>query len=68
MLHQKEKLILRSLLENKDCYITSKKLADQLSCSDRTIRTYLKKLMDWKPTETGWKITAKQGYGYRLEL
>lgn len=68
MLHQKEKLILQSLLENKDHYITSKELASQLSCSDRTIRTYLKSLMDWKPDETGWKITAKQGYGYRLEL
>lgn len=62
------KLILQSLLENKDHYITSKELASQLSCSDRTIRTYLKSLMDWKPDETGWKITAKQGYGYRLEL
>lgn len=68
MLHQKEKLIFQSLLENKDHYITSKELASQLSCSDRTIRTYLKSLMDWKPDETGWKITAKQGYGYRLEL
>lgn len=68
MLHQKEKLILQSLLENKDHYITSKELASQLSCSDRTIRTYLKSLMDWKLDETGWKITAKQGYGYRLEL
>lgn len=68
MLHQKEKLILQSLLENKDHYITSKELASQLSCSDRTIRTYLKSLIDWKPDETGWKITAKQGYGYRLEL
>jgi len=68
LLHQKEKLILQSLLENKDHYITSKELASQLSCSDRTIRTYLKSLMDWKPDETGWKITAKQGYGYRLEL
>lgn len=68
MLHQKEKLILQSLLENKNHYMTSKELASQLSCSDRTIRTYLKSLMDWKPHEIGWKIIAKQGYGYKLEL
>ena len=68
MLHQKEKLILQSLLENKNHYMTSKELASQLSCSDRTIRTYLKSLMDWNPHETGWKIIAKQGYGYKLEL
>ena len=68
MLHQKEKLILQSLLENKNHYMTSKELASQLSCSDRTIRTYLKSLMDWNPHEIGWKIIAKQGYGYKLEL
>lgn len=57
------KIDSQSLLENKNHYMTSKELASQLSCSDRTIRTYLKSLMDWNPHETGWKIIAKTSYG-----
>ncbi|MBP2620187.1 BglG family transcription antiterminator [Streptococcus panodentis] len=68
MLHQKEKQILQYLLDNPDQFITSMELAAHLSCSDRTIRNYLKNLMEADPEQTGWAITAKQGYGYQLTI
>ena len=66
MLQGKEKMIFHYLMEHKNQYHTSKEMADSLSCSDRTVRTYLKQLMDLSLEETGWFIEAKQGQGYRL--
>lgn len=68
MLHQKEKHILQYLMDNRDQFITSKELAAHLSCSDRTVRSYLKNLMAMTSEQTGWTITAKQGYGYQLKI
>lgn len=70
MLSQKERQILHYLIEKRDSYITSKELADALSCSDRTVRTYLKQLIHYLETlsDTGASIRSKQGYGYRLEV
>ena len=68
MLHQKEKHILQYLMDNRDQFVTSKELAAHLSCSDRTVRSYLKNLMAMASEQTGWVITAKQGYGYQLKI
>ncbi|QLB52624.1 PRD domain-containing protein [Streptococcus sanguinis] len=68
MLHQKEKHILQYLMDNRDQFIASKELAAHLSCSDRTVRSYLKNLMAMTSEQTGWTITAKQGYGYQLKI
>lgn len=66
MLHQKEKMILQYLMDNADQYITSMELATHLTCSDRTVRNYLKSLVGMPTSQTGWKIIAKQGHGYRF--
>ncbi|HEM3491741.1 TPA: BglG family transcription antiterminator [Streptococcus suis] len=70
MLSQKERQILHYLIEKRDSYTTSKELADYLSCSDRTVRTYLKQLIHYLETlsDSGASICSKQGYGYRLEI
>ncbi|GGE25763.1 BglG family transcription antiterminator [Streptococcus himalayensis] len=68
MLHQKEKHILQYLIDHKGEFVTSKALAEALSCSDRTVRTYLKSLMELDERETGFCLEAKQGYGYRLTI
>ena len=44
MLNQKEKMILNYLSQDSSRYVTSKEVADHLSCTDRTVRTYLKNL------------------------
>ena len=42
MLNIKEKDILQFLIKNKERFVTSKELAEYLSCSDRTVRNALK--------------------------
>ena len=54
MLHQKEKHILQYLMDNRDQFITSKELAAHLSCSDRTVRSYLKNLMAMASEQTNF--------------
>ena len=46
MLNKKEKQIIQYLIKDKDKFVTSKELAAQLGCSDRTIRTYYKTLIE----------------------
>ena len=67
-MHQKEKIILQYLMDNADQYITSMELATHLTCSDRTVRNYLKSLIGMPTSQTGWKIIAKQGHGYRFVI
>lgn len=68
MLRQKEKLILQYLYLNRENFVTSKALAEYLSCSDRTVRTYIKSLISFIENKDGLTIISKQGYGYQLEL
>ncbi|CAM2872334.1 transcriptional antiterminator bglG [Streptococcus acidominimus] len=69
MLNTKEKMILQYLYQHRGDYSTSKVLADYLSYSDRTVRTYIKKLSsDLSVAETGFTIVSKQGFGYQLEI
>ena len=66
-MRQKEKDTFLQLLTYKGEFVTSQDLASELSLSDRTIRNYLR---DLKTVESnnGFKITAKPGYGYRLDI
>ncbi|VTS12923.1 BglG family transcription antiterminator [Streptococcus pseudoporcinus] len=68
MLGQKEKLILQYLYQNRGTFVTSKTLAEQLACSDRTVRTYIKLLIAFTEQEKGLHIVSKQGHGYQLDL
>ncbi|MBO0477183.1 BglG family transcription antiterminator [Vagococcus sp. DIV0080] len=66
-MNQKEYSIMKSLLENQGTYITSQSLATELSLSDRTIRTYIKKMNDIL-SHQGAIIHSKTGYGYQLDI
>ena len=69
MLNQKEKMILNYLSQDSSRYVTSKELADHLSCTDRTVRTYLKNLsQELTKLGEGVVIESKQGFGYRLAI
>lgn len=71
MLSKKERQLLQYLENHRDSYTTSKQLADYLSCSDRTVRTYLKQINEVieSPTYSNVLIIhSKQGYGYQLEI
>lgn len=63
----KEKELLALLLQNRDQYLTSQKMAWNLDLSERTVRTYIKRLIPLVE-ENGGKIEAKQGNGFRLTL
>lgn len=66
MLGPKEKLLAQFLFQNRNQFVTSKVLADQLGCSDRTVRNYLKNLTDELAKVDGLELQSKQGYGYQL--
>jgi lichenan operon transcriptional antiterminator len=69
MLNQKEKMILNYLSQDSSRYVTSKELADHLSCTDRTVRTYLKNVsQELTKLGEGVVIESKQGFGYRLSI
>lgn len=61
----KEKNILQFLIKHKERFVTSKELAEHLTCSDRTVRNTLK-LIDQTMNVQGVKLISKQGQGYQL--
>ena len=46
IMKQKEKLLLRYLIDHKKEYVTSQRLASELLLSDRTIRNYLQRIKE----------------------
>ncbi len=65
MLNIKEKDILQFLIKNKERFVTSKELAEYLSCSDRTVRNALK-LIEKTMIIQGAQLISKQGQGYQI--
>lgn len=65
MLNIKEKDILQFLIKNKERFVTSKELAEYLSCSDRTVRNALK-LVEKTMIIQGVQLISKQGQGYQI--
>ena len=59
MLNKKEKQIIQYLIKDKDKFVTSKELAAQLGCSDRTIRTYYKTLIEKLDFYSGIDLISK---------
>lgn len=68
MLNKKEKQIIQYLMKDRDKFVTSKELAAHLNCSDRTIRTYYKTLVEKLDDYSGIDLISKQGYGYKLDV
>lgn len=65
VLNIKEKDILQFLIKNKERFVTSKELAEYLSCSDRTVRNVLK-LIEKTMIIQGVRLISKQGQGYQI--
>lgn len=65
VLNIKEKDILQFLIKNKERFVTSKELAEYLSCSDRTVRNALK-LIEKTMIIQGAQLISKQGQGYQI--
>lgn len=63
--NSKEKSILQFLIKHKERFVTSKELAEHISCSDRTVRNTLK-LIDQTMNIQGVKLISKQGQGFQL--
>lgn len=68
MLNKKEKQIIQYLMKDRDKFVTSKELAAHLNCSDRTIRTYYKTLVEKLDDYSGIDLISKQGYSYKLDV
>jgi lichenan operon transcriptional antiterminator len=67
LLNKNERLILEYLFKNKGKYCTSKNIAKDLGYSDRTIRQYIKGLINTMG-DFGAYVLAKQGFGYILVI
>jgi len=65
VLNIKEKDILQFLIKNKERFVTSKELAEYLSCSDRTVRNALKSIEKTMIIQ-GAQLISKQGQGYQM--
>ena len=68
MLNKRERQIVQYLVENKERFTTSKELGECLDCSDRTVRTYCKSIIEKLADYQGIRLISKQGYGYRLAV
>lgn len=68
MLSSKEKKLVQHLLKHKEDFTTSKTLAQLLSCSDRTIRTYIRTIEEELSSYPGTAIICRQGKGYQLRV
>ena len=63
----KEKELLSQLYQNQNRYLTARELAEVLHISERTVRTYIRR-MESEVSQNGGEILARQGNGYRLVL
>ncbi|MCR8967776.1 BglG family transcription antiterminator [Streptococcus zalophi] len=67
MLSKKEIALMSVLLKQKNSYVSSKALAEEIKASDRTARKYLKQLAQ-AVKDQGATIHSKQGQGYLLTI
>lgn len=67
MLSKKEIALMSVLLKQKNSYVSSKVLAEEIRVSDRTTRKYLKQLSQVVKNQ-GATIQSKQGQGYLLSI
>ncbi|WP_162011746.1 BglG family transcription antiterminator [Streptococcus sp. S784/96/1] len=68
MLTKKEARIIQLLSQHRDSFVRSRELADELGCSDRTIRNYYKTISEKLSDYAGVDIISKQGNGYALKV
>ena len=66
-MNEKERLLLKLLVEREHDFVTSQEIATALFVSDRTVRNYIKRMKE-ETTEHGGEIVAKQGQGYYLKI
>lgn len=67
MIKNKQRDLISLLVHSKNQFKSSLLLANELSLSDRTVRTYLKDLKSLIESNGG-TIVSKQGYGYQLQI
>ncbi|MFC3928887.1 BglG family transcription antiterminator [Streptococcus caprae] len=68
MFNKKEKQLILYLIQEKERFVTSHEIVEQLSCSDRTVRTYARHIHDELDTYPGVEIVSKPGQGYQLQI
>lgn len=62
--HEKKLLQLIKVLESKESWVNTSYLAEQINCTEKTIRKYLEQLREFLPAN--WEILSKKGTGIRL--
>ncbi|MGJ7910818.1 BglG family transcription antiterminator [Neobacillus sp. LXY-1] len=67
-MNERQKNLLRILLESGTEYLSSQKIADQLECSEKTIRNDSKVLDEWLSKHSNGILSRKPNIGFRLEV
>ncbi|MEH7107502.1 BglG family transcription antiterminator [Bacillus sp. JJ1764] len=67
-MNERQKNLLRILLESGTEYLSSQKIADQLECSEKTIRNDSKVLDEWLSRHSNGILSRKPNIGFRLEV
>jgi activator of the mannose operon, transcriptional antiterminator len=60
--------ILKLLLENHSNYLSSQQIADQLNCSEKTVRNDSKVLDEWLSQHSQATLSRKTNGGFHLEI
>jgi activator of the mannose operon, transcriptional antiterminator len=67
-MNERQKTMLRILLESRDVFLSSQQLADRLGCSEKTVRNDSKVLDLWLSEHSHATLSRKPNIGFQLEI
>ncbi|MGG3561566.1 BglG family transcription antiterminator [Neobacillus rhizosphaerae] len=67
-MNERQRTMLRILLESRDKFLSSQQLADRLGCSEKTVRNDSKVLDLWLSEHSHATLSRKPNIGFQLEI
>ena len=67
-MNERQRTMLRILLESRDEFLSSQQLADRLGCSEKTVRNDSKVLDLWLSEHSHATLSRKPNIGFQLEI
>jgi activator of the mannose operon, transcriptional antiterminator len=67
-MNDRQRSMLKILLDNYREYLSSQQIADQLHCSEKTVRNDSKVLDEWLSDHSQATLSRKPNIGFRLEI
>ncbi|MEH7504366.1 BglG family transcription antiterminator [Neobacillus drentensis] len=67
-MNDRQKAMLKILLDSPSDFLSSQQIADQLNCSEKTVRNDSKILDQWLSEHSNAALSRKPNIGFRLEI